>query len=98
MLNTHIGRLFQSLKCQNTWKTRLICIFLLFEDLSLMMENVLVNFEGTGNSFNFVSDFEVLKVTLDTVHGAGPYTHNFDRLFCPENTLEITYSRSVPSN
>ena len=71
---------------------------MLFEDLSLMIENVLVRFEGTGYSFYFVSDFKVLKVTPDPVHGAGPYAHNFDCLFCPENTLEITYSRSVPLN
>ena len=63
-----------------------------------MMENVLVNFEGAGYSFYFVSNFEVLKVTPGSVHGAGPYTHDFDRLFCQGNTLEITYSRSVPLN
>ena len=96
VLNTHIGELFQSLKCQNIRKTRLICIFWLIEDLSLMMEHVLVNFEGTGKSFYFVSNFKVLKVTPDTVHGAGPCTHNFHRLFCPENTLDIT-SQQVSS-
>ena len=68
-----------------------------------MMENVLVYFEDTGYSFYFVSNFgpnfEVLKVTGSlSVHGAGSYTHNFYLLFCPENTLEITYSRSVPLN
>ena len=59
-----------------------------------MMENVLVRFEGAGYSFYFISDFEVLEVTPDSVHGAGPYTHNFDYSFCPE----ITYIRSVPLN
>ena len=39
-----------------------------------MMENVLVNFEDTGYSFYFVSNFEVLKVTPDTVHGVA-HTH-----------------------
>ena len=52
--------------------------------------------EDDGYSFYHVSNFEVLKVTPDSVPGAGPYAHNFNRLFCPGNTLEITYSRSVP--
>ena len=47
----------------------------MFEDLSLMMDNVLVRFEGAGYSFYFVSNFEVLKVTPDSVHGqAGTHT------------------------
>ena len=70
----------------------------MIEDISMMMDNVLVNFEDTGYSFYFISNFEVLKVTPDTVHGAAPYAHNFSQLFCPGNTLEITYSRSVPLN
>ena len=57
-----------------------------------------MEFEGAGYSFYFISNFEVLKVTPDSVHGAGPYAHNFNCSFCPENTLEITYSRSVPLN
>ena len=57
-----------------------------------------MEFEGTGYSFYFVSNFEVLKVTLDSVLGAGPCAHHFEGSFCPENTLEITYSRSVPLN
>ena len=68
----------------------------MFEDLSLMMENVLVKFEGTGYSSYFVLNFEVLKVTPDSVHGAGPYAQDFNCSFCPGNTLEITKSRSVP--
>ena len=72
--DTHKHNYFEQLKSQNIQKTRLICIFWVFEDLSLMMENVLVNFEDTGYSFYFVSNFEVLKVTPDTVHGAA-HTH-----------------------
>ena len=52
---------FKQLKCQNTRKTKLICVFWLFEDLSLMMENVLVNFEDTGYSFYFVSNYLGLR-------------------------------------
>ena len=60
-----------------------------------MMENVFMEFEGAGYSFYFVSNFEVLKVTPDSVHGAGLYAHNFNCSFYPENTLEIVH-RSVP--
>ena len=67
--HTHIGELFQSFKCQNTRKTRLICIFWLFEDLSLMMENVLVKFKGTGYSFISSRTSKFLKVTLGLVPG-----------------------------
>ena len=65
---------------------------------SKMLHNVLVKFGGTGYSFYFVSNFKVLKVTPDSVHGAGPCTHHFEGFYYPENTLEITYSRSVPLN
>ena len=44
---------------------------------SKMVGNVLVKFEGAGYSFHFVSDFEVLKVTPDSVHGAGPSSRHF---------------------
>ena len=64
--------------------------------VSKMISNVLVKFDNAGYSFYFVSNFEVLKVTPDSVHGAGPYAHNFNCSFYPENTLEIIRSRSVP--
>ena len=98
MLNTHIGKLFFLLKCQITQKTRLICIFWLFEDLFMMMENVLMKFEGTVRCLGFTAKFELLKVTPDSVLGAGPCAHHFEGSFCPEDTLEITYSWSVPLN
>ena len=59
--DTHKHNYFEHLKCQNIRKTRLICIFWMFEDLSLMMENVLVNFEDTGYSFYFVSNYLGLR-------------------------------------
>ena len=77
MLNTHTDELFLRLKCQITQKTRLISIFLVVDVASKMIDNVLMKFDGTGYSFYFVSDFEVLKVTLDSVHGAGPYPGHF---------------------
>ena len=77
MLNTHTDELFLQLKCQITRKTRLICIFLVVDVASKMIDNVLMKFDGAGYSFYFVSDFEVLKVTPDSVHGAGPYPRHF---------------------
>ena len=77
MLNTHTDELFLRLKCQITQKTRLISIFLVVDVASKMIDNVLMKFDGVGYSFYFVSDFEVLKVTPDSVHGAGPYPHHF---------------------
>ena len=65
---------------------------------SKMISSVLVKFDGTGYSFYSVSNFEVLKVTSDSVHRAGPCACHFEGSFYPENTLEITYSRSVPLN
>ena len=44
---------------------------------SKMIVNVLVKFEGAGYSFYFVLDFEVLKVTPDSVHGTGPSSCHF---------------------
>ena len=44
---------------------------------SKLIVNVLVKFEGAGYSFYLVSDFEVLKVTPDSVHGAGPCSRHF---------------------
>ena len=43
------------------------------------MENVLVNFEDTGNSFLIVSNFEVLGRSpgSPSVHGARSCTHSF---------------------
>ena len=73
----HIRLFLSTLKCQNTQKSSLICIFLVMDVASKMIANVLVKFEGAGYSFYFVSDFKVLKVTLDSVHGAGPSSHHF---------------------
>ena len=64
----------------------------------MMMENVLMEFEGTVRRLGFTAKFELLKVTPDSVLGADPCVHHFKSSFCPENTLEITYSRSVPLN
>ena len=44
---------------------------------SKMIGSVLVKFDGAGYGFYFVSDFEVLKVTPDSVHGVGPSSHHF---------------------
>ena len=44
---------------------------------SKMIDNVLVKFDGAGYSFYFVSNFEVLKVTPDSVHGTGPSHRHF---------------------
>ena len=74
---THIHLYLATLKCQNTWKSSLICVFLVVDVASKMIGNVLVKFEGAGYSFYFVSDFEVLKVTPDSVHGAGPSSPHF---------------------
>ena len=86
------------IKCQINQKTRLICIFLVVDVASKMVGNVLVKFGGTGYSFYFDSNFKVLKVVPDSVHGSGPCAHHFEGSYYPENTLEITYSRSVPLN
>ena len=59
--DTHKHNYFEHLKCQIIRKTRFICIFWMFEDLSLMMENVLVNFEDTGYSFYFISNYLGLR-------------------------------------
>ena len=77
MLNTHTDELFLRLKCQITRKTRLICIFLVVDVASKMIDNVLMKFDGAGYCFYFISDFEVLKVTLDSVHGTGLYPCHF---------------------
>ena len=44
---------------------------------SKMIGNVLVKFDGALYSFYFISNFEVLKVTPDSVHGAGPSPRHF---------------------
>ena len=54
--------------------------------------------EGAVRRLGFTAKFELLKVTPDSVPGAGPCACHFEGSFCPENTLEITYSRSVPLN
>ena len=47
-----------------------------------------VEFEGAANSFNFTMNFKVLKVTPDSVHGAGPSSHQLKGTFHKENTQE----------
>ena len=74
---THNHLFLATLKCQNTQKSSLICVFLVVDVVSKMIGNVLVKFDGTGYSFYFVSNFKVLKVTPDSVHGAGPSPHHF---------------------
>ena len=74
---THNHLFFTTLKCQNTWKSSLICVFLMVVVASKMIGNVLMKFDGAGYSFYFVSNFEVLKVTLDSAHGAGPSPCHF---------------------
>ena len=73
----HIRLYLATLKCQNTWKSSLICVFLVVNVASKMIGSVLVKFDGAGYSFYFDSDFKVLKVTPDSVHGAGPSSHHF---------------------
>ena len=73
----HIRLYLATLKCQNTQKSSLIWVFLVVDVASKMIGNVLVKFDGAGYSFYFVSDFEVLKVTPDSVHGAGPSSCHF---------------------
>ena len=53
---------------------------------SKMMANVLVKFEDTGYSFYFNSNFEVLKVTTDSVHVAGLSLSPLQRHKHVENT------------
>ena len=76
MVEAHAGthnRLYlATLKCQNTRKSSLICVFLVVDVASKMIGNVLVKFDGAGYSFYFILNFEVLKMTSDSVHGAGP--------------------------
>ena len=76
------------LNCQNNQKSRLICSFLLVEVTSVMMVNVLVKFGDTGYSFNFNTNFEVLKVTLDSVHRGGLFSSPLQRHKHVENTQE----------
>ena len=73
----HIRLYLATLKCQNTQKSSLICVFLVVDVASKMIGNVLVKFDGAGYSFYFVLDFEVLKVTPDSVHGAGLFSCHF---------------------
>ena len=88
MPNTHTQPIYLLLKCQNTQKSRLICFFLLVEVTSVMMVNVLVKFGDTGYSFNFNMNFEVLKVTPDSVHGGGPFSSPLQRHKHVEKTQE----------
>ena len=59
VLDTHTTGLLLPLKCQITRKTRLICIFLMFEDLSMMVENVLVDFGVDLKRLDFTAKLEV---------------------------------------
>ena len=69
--------IFTILKCQNTQKSRLICVFFVVDVTSKMISNVLVKFGMTGYSSYLDTNFEVLKVTPDSVHGAGPSARHF---------------------
>ena len=48
---THNNLFLATLKCQNTWKSSLICVFLVVDVASKMIGNVLVKFDGAGYSF-----------------------------------------------
>ena len=77
-----------AIKMSKYWKIKAYCSFLLVEVPSVMMVNVLVKFEDTGYSFNFNTNFEVLKVTPDSVHGGGPILSPLQRHKYIENTQE----------
>ena len=63
--------------------------------VSKMMANVLEKFEGAGYSLNFTSDFEVLKMTPESVHGAGLSSHHSKALFTKKHTrLQLTTGQS----
>ena len=68
------------LNCQLTRKTSLICIFLAMKVTSMVVSNVLVEFEDTANSLKFPSDFEVLKLVPDSTSGSGPSARLFNSI------------------
>ena len=77
-----------AIKCQNTWKSRLICSFLVVVVVSKMMANVLVEFEGTGYSFLFHLGLRSFGGDPGFSPWGRPLSSSTHWLFAQENTLE----------
>ena len=55
---------------------------------SKMIGNVLVKFDDAGNSFYFISDFEVFEGDPGFSSWGRPFFLSLHRLLAPRNTLE----------
>ena len=84
----HIRLYLATLKCQNTRKSSLICVFLVVNVASKMIGNILVKFDGAGYSFYFISDFEVFEGDPGFSSWGRPFFSSLHRFLAPRNTLE----------
>ena len=88
MLNTHTDELFLRLKCQITRKTRLICIFLVVDVASKMIDNVLMKFDGAGYSFLFHLRLRSFEGDPGFSPWGRPVSSSLHRFLAPRNALE----------